>query len=124
MPYRVAKVVPAVVDPVVRWNGIGWRRGNHLLAEDSTELTEAQVTFNEVTSTSSEHAHGPHEHGNKRHPSGGTTIRMSSITGEVDDGDYATLRGSSGRSASSRSVRTSCPFRISSSSTTTTSPAG
>ncbi|XP_049277661.1 protein tincar [Anopheles funestus] len=63
------------------------------IAPNSPKL---KVTFNEVTSTSSEHAHGPHEHGNKRHPSGGTTIRMSSITGEVDDGDYATLRGPAG----------------------------
>ncbi|XP_035896349.1 protein tincar [Anopheles stephensi] len=63
------------------------------IAPNSPKL---KVTFNEVTSTSSELAHGPHEHGNKRHPSGGTTIRMSSITGEADDGDYATLRGPTG----------------------------
>uniref|UniRef100_A0A182PSK8 Protein tincar n=1 Tax=Anopheles epiroticus TaxID=199890 RepID=A0A182PSK8_9DIPT len=63
------------------------------IAPNSPKL---KVTFNEVTSTSSEHAHGPHEHGSKRNPSGGTTIRMSSITGEADDGDYATLRGPTG----------------------------
>uniref|UniRef100_A0A182T1A3 Uncharacterized protein n=1 Tax=Anopheles maculatus TaxID=74869 RepID=A0A182T1A3_9DIPT len=33
------------------------------IAPNSPKL---KVTFNEVTSTSSEHAHGPHEHGNKR----------------------------------------------------------
>uniref|UniRef100_A0A182K2X2 Protein tincar n=1 Tax=Anopheles christyi TaxID=43041 RepID=A0A182K2X2_9DIPT len=63
------------------------------IAPNSPKL---KVTFNEVTSTSSELAHGPHEHCSKRNPSGGTTIRMSSITGEADDGDYATLRGPTG----------------------------
>uniref|UniRef100_A0A182NRV6 Protein tincar n=1 Tax=Anopheles dirus TaxID=7168 RepID=A0A182NRV6_9DIPT len=64
------------------------------IAPNSPKL---KVTFNEVTSTSSEHALGPHgEHGSKRNPSGGTTIRMSSITREADDGDYATLRGPTG----------------------------
>ncbi|XP_065077585.1 protein tincar [Ochlerotatus camptorhynchus] len=61
------------------------------IAPNSPKL---KVTFNEVTSTSSEHAHG--EHDGKRHPSSGTTIRLSSITGETDDGDYATLRGPPG----------------------------
>ncbi|XP_058055789.1 protein tincar [Anopheles bellator] len=64
------------------------------IAPNSPKL---KVTFNEVTSTSSA-THGPlgpHEHG-KRHPSGGTTIRVSSVTGETDDGDYATLRGPPG----------------------------
>ncbi|KFB35884.1 AGAP001696-PA-like protein [Anopheles sinensis] len=63
------------------------------IAPNSPKL---KVTFNEVPSTSSELALGPHEHGNKRHPSGGTTIRLSSLTGEADDGDYATLRGPTG----------------------------
>ncbi|XP_041788456.1 protein tincar [Anopheles merus] len=63
------------------------------IAPNSPKL---KVTFNEVTSTSSEHAHGPHEHGSKRNPSGGTTLRMSSLAGEADDGDYATLRGPTG----------------------------
>ncbi|XP_053680361.1 protein tincar [Anopheles nili] len=63
------------------------------IAPNSPKL---KVTFNEVTSTSTEHAHGPHEQGSKRHPSGGTTIRMSGLTGEADDGDYATLRGPAG----------------------------
>lgn len=30
------------------------------------------------------------------HPSCGTTLRLSSVTGETDDGDYATLRGPPG----------------------------
>lgn len=61
------------------------------IAPNSPKL---KVTFNEVTSTSSDHAHG--EHDGKRHPSSGTTIRLSSVTGETDDGDYATLRGPPG----------------------------
>uniref|UniRef100_A0AAG5CZ11 Protein tincar n=1 Tax=Anopheles atroparvus TaxID=41427 RepID=A0AAG5CZ11_ANOAO len=63
------------------------------IAPNSPKL---KVTFNEVPSTSSELALGPHELGNKRHPSGGATIRLSSLTGEADDGDYATLRGPTG----------------------------
>ncbi|KAL9698261.1 hypothetical protein quinque_001702 [Culex quinquefasciatus] len=64
------------------------------LAPNSPKL---KVTFNEVTSTSaSDHGGGVGADG-KRHPSAaGTTLRMSSVTGETDDGDYATLRGPSG----------------------------
>ncbi|KXJ73836.1 hypothetical protein RP20_CCG014908 [Aedes albopictus] len=61
------------------------------IAPNSPKL---KVTFNEVTSTSPELANGDHD--GKRHPSSGTTIRLSSVTGETDDGDYATLRGPSG----------------------------
>ncbi|XP_055607087.1 protein tincar [Uranotaenia lowii] len=59
------------------------------IAPNSPKL---KVTFNEVTSTSSDQAHG-HDHDGKRHPPLGATIRLSSVTGETDDGDYATLRG-------------------------------
>ncbi|XP_058447592.1 protein tincar [Malaya genurostris] len=61
------------------------------IAPNSPKL---KVTFNEVTSTSSDHTHG--EHDGKRYPPCGATLRMSSVTGETDDGDYATLRGPPG----------------------------
>ncbi|XP_055549066.1 protein tincar [Wyeomyia smithii] len=61
------------------------------IAPNSPKL---KVTFNEVTSTSSDHAHS--EHDGNRHSSAGTTLRLSSVTGETDDGDYATLRRPAG----------------------------
>ncbi|XP_037924160.1 protein tincar isoform X3 [Hermetia illucens] len=50
-----------------------------------------KVTFNEVTSTS-EDVLIIGEHDGKRCTTGGTTICITSVTGEADDGDYATLR--------------------------------
>ncbi|XP_055640852.1 protein tincar [Toxorhynchites rutilus septentrionalis] len=61
------------------------------IAPNSPKL---KVTFNEVTSTSSDHTQA--EHDGMRHPSVGASLRVSRVTGETDDGDYATLRGPPG----------------------------
>ncbi|XP_055378155.1 protein tincar isoform X2 [Condylostylus longicornis] len=50
-----------------------------------------KVTFNEVTSTSDDVLLISEQDG-KRHTSRGTTLCITSITREIDDGDYATLR--------------------------------
>ncbi|KAI8121868.1 Protein tincar [Lucilia cuprina] len=55
-----------------------------------------KVTFNEVTSTSEDHQQsGEHEQNDgKRDSSRGTSVCFTSIEGEIDDGEYATLRSS------------------------------
>ncbi|XP_037816402.1 protein tincar isoform X2 [Lucilia sericata] len=76
-----------------------------------------KVTFNEVTSTSEDDHHhqqsGEHEQNDgKRDSTRGTSVCFTSIEGEIDDGEYATLRsgtaiivgktlGSSGETGSS-----------------------
>ncbi|XP_055853102.1 protein tincar [Episyrphus balteatus] len=50
-----------------------------------------KVTFNEVTSTCDD---GDEQDG-KRHSPRGATICIAGVAGEIDDGDYATLRGAS-----------------------------
>ncbi|XP_065354658.1 protein tincar isoform X2 [Calliphora vicina] len=64
------------------------------LAPSSPKL---KVTFNEVTSTSDDDHHhrlsGEHEQNDgKRNSPCGTSVCFTSIEGEIDDGEYATLR--------------------------------
>uniref|UniRef100_A0A1B0CRX7 Protein tincar n=1 Tax=Lutzomyia longipalpis TaxID=7200 RepID=A0A1B0CRX7_LUTLO len=54
-----------------------------------------KVTFNEVPSTSPPQNVGG-EHDGKRNKARGATVCVPPLTGEADDGDYATLRGPTG----------------------------
>ncbi|CAD6996182.1 unnamed protein product [Ceratitis capitata] len=88
--------------------GVGGGRGGKLSTESSTDggtddvywpkLTPSspklKVTFNEVPSTSDDVLLiGDHEQNDgKRHSPRGTAICFTSVAGEIDDGEYATLR--------------------------------
>ncbi|XP_067614575.1 protein tincar [Eurosta solidaginis] len=89
-------------------SGGGGGRGGKMSTESSTDggtddvywpkLTPSspklKVTFNEVPSTSDDvRLIGDHEQNDgKRHSPCGTAICFASATGEIDDGEYATLR--------------------------------
>ncbi|XP_011211158.2 protein tincar [Bactrocera dorsalis] len=91
--------------------GMGGGRGGKLSTESSTDgggddvywpkLTPSspklKVTFNEVPSTSDDVLLiGDHEQNDgKRHSPRGTAICFASVAGEIDDGEYATLRTAS-----------------------------